>query len=222
MSRITPHLRRLIGLCLLGAAFALVEVVAIPAATEGQGKELEPPTLLWKSYPLQQRPSTADQVGAQVRKAPVPAQTSTQPDDFPTPALLGGFILLLAAAAVVFRRRRSAPIRRDKARPTADRVQEVIPEVVEKPRAQALQPPSHRSAADLLNALQPQAPSLPPPKLEPMPKVAATSHDEAPPEAPGRSLESELDLELWTSIADVDLVPVPGPKPQTPEELPPT
>jgi hypothetical protein len=238
MSRMTPHLRRLIGLCLLAVAFGLVEVAAIPAATDGQGKKREPPTLLWNSYPLEQRPSTTDQVGAQIHKPPVPAQTSARQDDFPTPALVGGFILLLAAAVIVF-----TPWRRRR-----QQLREVDPEVVGEPRAQALQPPTPQSAADLLESLQLKSPS--PPTPEQMPEVVAIWLEEARPgrssdpvqrqpakqgqlretsgplgeervtEAEG-SLESQLELELWTRIADVDLVPVPGPKPQTREELPP-
>ncbi|CAN5296041.1 hypothetical protein BH18ACT12_BH18ACT12_01400 [soil metagenome] len=243
MSRMTPHLRRLIGLCLLAAAFGLVEVVAIPAATEGQGKKREPPTLLWKSYPLEQRPSATEQADAQIRERPVPPQTSARQDDFLTPALLGGFILLLAAAAIVLKQR-SVPIRHGKARQTTDRRpmprpaqpasvkgrlwrrrrqqhREVITEVVGEPRKQALHPPAPQSAADLLKALQLKAPN--PPKLEPTPEVAAVWPEEARkqrqfPETDGPLLESQLGLELWTRIAEVDLVPVPEPSPQKHEE----
>jgi hypothetical protein len=233
MSRITPHVRRLIGLCLLAAAFGLVEVVAIAAAAEGQGKELEPPTLLWKSYPLEQRPSTTDQGGTQIRKQPVPAQSSAQ-DDFPTPALLGGLTLLLAAAAIM-RKRRSIPILRGKTRRTPDRapmlrpaqpasvegplwrrpqqLREVIPEVVEEPRARAPQPPEPQSPAALLEALQLKSPRTPEPEPRPQITERETEAD--------RSLERQLELELWTRIADVKLVPIPGPNPQTHEELPP-
>lgn len=268
MSRMASHLRRLIGLCLLAGAFGLLEVVAIHAAAEGQGKKLEPPTLLWKSYPLEQRPSTTDRAGAQSRKRPVPAQTSARQGDFLTPALLGAFILLVAAAAIVFKRR-SVPISR-RARKTPDggltpraahpefvkwspwrrrrqQVREVVPEVVREPRAPTVQPPARQSAADLLEALQLKPPS--PPKPEPIPEVAAISFQDARPiqstepvqrqpanevhlrEAdgpltekretePGGSLESQLELELWTCIADVDLVPVPRPEPQTRKEFP--
>lgn len=232
MTRTTPHLRRLIGLCLLAASFALTQAVAMPAASEGQGRQLEPPTLLWKSYPLEQRPSPTEQADAQIRKRQVPRQTPTHQADFLTPALVGSFILLLAAAAIVLKRR-SMSIRRGKARRTPDRGQ--MP-------GRAPQPPAPQSAADLLQALQPKSPS--PPKPGPTPEVAAIRLEEAHPggtsesveqqpvrpwqlqeaDGPcveegeteaGASLERQLGLELWTHIADVNLVPVPGPSPQT-------
>jgi len=191
MSRMTPHLRRLMGLCLLAASFGLLEVAAIHAADD-QGKKLEPPTLLWKSYPLEQRPSTTGRARAQSPKRPVPAQTSAQQDEFPIPAFLGGLILIVAAAAIVVKGR-AVPIRRSSARQTPDRgftprpahrksvkwspwrrrqqqLREVVPEVGE-PRAPTLQPPARQSAADLLEGLQLKPPS--PPKPEPMPDVAA-------------------------------------------------
>jgi hypothetical protein len=271
MSRTTTHLRRLIGLCLLAAAFVLTEAVAIPAAGEGQGKKLEPPTLLWKSYPLEQRPSPTERADAQIQKRPVRRETSANQDEFLTPALVGGFILVLAAAAIALKRR-SMPRRRGKARLTADRgsmprparpasakrplwrrrrqqLQEVIPEVVREPRGQAPQGSAPQSAADLLEALQLKSPSTPEAD-ELTREIAAIRSEEARPgptsgpaeqrpakqpqfretgdpplderetEA-GASLESQLELELWTRIADVNLVPVPGPSPQTHEESPP-
>lgn len=265
MSRMTPHLRRLMGLCLLAASFGLLEVAAIHAA-EDQGKKVEPPTLLWKSYPLDQPPSTTDRAGAQSPKRPVPAQTSAQQDKFLT--FLGSFILLVAAAAIVVKGR-AVPIRRSRARQTPDRgltprpahrtsvkwspwrrrrqqLREVVPEVGE-PRAPTLQSPACQSAAHLLEGLQLKPSS--PPKPEPMPEVAAISLEEARPiQSPepvqrqpanevhlreadgplseegetdaGRTLERQLELELWTRIADVDLMPVLGPEPHTRKEFP--
>jgi hypothetical protein len=245
MSQVASHLRRLIVLCLLAGAFGLLEVGAIGAAAEGQGKKLEPPTLLWKSYPLEKRPSSTDQAGAQSPKPPVPARTPAEQDEFLTPALLGGIILLLTAAAVVFKRR-SVPIRLPWRR-RRQQLPQVVPEVVGEPGAPTVQPPAPQSVAGLLEALQPTAPRLPDP--EPLPGTAASSFEEARPsrssepvqrqpakevhlreadgplgeeretEAEG-SLENQLELELWTRIADVDLVPVPGSEPQTRKEFP--
>ena len=238
MSRMASHLRRLIGLCLLAGVFALVEVVALHAADEGQGKKLEPPTLLWKSYPLEQ-PAATDRPGAQTPKRPVPGQTSAQQDEFLTPALLGGFILLVAAAAAVIVFKRGSVSIRLPWRRRPEQLREVVPEVPKAPRAPTPQPPAPQSVVDLLETLQRTAPS--PPNREPLPEAAGTSFEEARPSRSsepvqrqpdnevelqeaddrpneeketeaGRSLESQLQLDLWTRIADVDLVPLPRPE----------
>jgi hypothetical protein len=268
MSRTTAHLRRLIGFCLLAAAFALTEAIAIPAASAGPGKKLDPPTLLWKSYPLERRPSTTGRAEVQIRRRQASRQTSAHQDDFLTPVLVSAFILLLASAAIV-RMRRSMPIRVGNARRTPDRapmprsaqpasvnrprwrprrpqqLREVSPEVVREPHARAAQSPAPESDADLLEALQPKPPSLPEP--EPTPEVAVVDLEQARPgrmPAPveqrpatqlkpretgdplveereaeaGPSRESQLGLKLRTRIADVHVVPVPEPSPQTHEE----
>lgn len=200
MSRTTAFLHRLIGLCLLAAAFALPATIAIPAASAGQGAKPDPPNLLWKSYPLDRRPSTTAQE-EQIRSRQASPQTSTHQDHFLTPVLVSASILLLAAAAIVLRRR-SAPIRVGNARRTPDRaplprsvqpasvdrprwrprrpqeLREVIPEGVREPHT-----PAPQSDADLLEALQPE-PSLPEP--EPTTDVAAVDVEEA---RPGRTPE---------------------------------
>jgi hypothetical protein len=202
MSRTTAHLRRLTGLCLLAAAFALTGAIEMPAASAGQGKKLDPPTLLWKSYPLERRPSTTKQAEAQIRRRQASRQTSPHKDDFLTPVLVSAFVLLLASAAIVLMRR-SIPIRVGDGRRTPDRapmprsaqpasvnrprwgprrpqqLREVIPEVVREPHARAPQSPGPQSDADSLEVLQPKTPSLPAP--EPTPEVAVVGVEKARP-----------------------------------------
>jgi hypothetical protein len=203
MSRTTAHLHRLIGLCLLAAAFALTATIAIPAASAGKGTKPDPPSLLWKSYPLDRRPSTTEQQ-EQIRRRQASRQTSAHQDL--TPVLVSAFILLLAAAAIVLMRR-SAPVRVGNARRTPNRagmprsvqpasanrprwrpqrrqqLREVIPEVVREPHTPAPQAPAPQSDADLLEALQPK-PS--PPKPESTTDVAVVDVEEA---RPGRTPE---------------------------------
>jgi hypothetical protein len=194
MSRRTALFHCLIGLCLLAAAFALTATIAIPAASAGQGMKPYPPSLLWKSYPLDRRPSTTEQE-EQIRRRQPSRQTPGHQDHFLTPVLVSAFILLLAAATIVLMRR-SAPIRVGIARRTLDRaplprserpasvnrprwrprrpqqLREVLPEVVREPSTPAPQAPAPQSGADLLEALQPK-PSLP----EPEPKTDAAVVD---------------------------------------------
>jgi hypothetical protein len=195
MSRTTAHLCRLIGLCMLAAAFAASEGIAIPAASAGQGKKLDPPTLLWKSYPLERRPSTTGRAEAPFRRR-ASRQTSAHQDHLLTPALVSVFTLLLASAAIVLVRR-SMPIRVGNGRRTPSRapmprsaqpasldrprrrpqqLREVIPEVVREHHAPAPQSPAPQSDADLLEALQPKPPSLP------RPEVAVVDLEEARPD----------------------------------------
>jgi hypothetical protein len=205
MSRTTAHLHRLIGLCLLAAAFALTATIAIPAASAGQGTKPDPPSLLWKSYPLDRRPSTTEQQ-EQIRRQQASRQTSAHQDHFLTPVLVSAFILLLAAAAVVLMRR-SAPVRVGNARRTPNRARmprsvqppsanrprwrprrpqqqrEIIPDVVREPHTPTPQAPAPRSEGDLLEALQPK-PS--PPKPEPTTDVPVVDVEEA---RPGRTPE---------------------------------
>jgi hypothetical protein len=250
---------RLIGLCLLTAAFALTEPIAIPAASAGQGKKLDPPTLLWKSYPLERPPSTTEPARAQIHQRPARRQTSAHQNDFLTPLLAGAFILLLASTATVLLRRRMQ-LRVGKARQTSDRAPipgsaqpasvnekhwrpqrqqqlwDVIPKRVREPQVPAPHCPAPQSDANVLEALQPNLPSLPAP--EPTPEVAVAGLAEArvgrTPERvqqrqatqpklhetgnrlvekseAGPSGESRLGLELLTRIVDVQLVPVPPP-----------
>jgi len=229
MSHTSAHLRRLIGLCLLAAAFALTEAIAIPTASAGPGKKLDPPTLLWKAYPLELRPSTTEQAEARIRRQQASRQTSAHQDDFLTPVLVSAFVLLLASTAIVLMRR-SMPIRIGSARRTPDRqptprwrprrpqqLREVIPEVVTEPQAPTPQSPPPQWDADLLEALQPKPPSEPEP--EPMPAVAVVDLEQA---RPGRTPEPveqrPATQQLRTRIADVHVVPVPEPSPQTHEE----
>jgi hypothetical protein len=204
MSRTKAHPHCLIGLCLLAAAFALTATIAIPTASAAQGTKPDPPSLLWKSYPLDRRPSTTVQE-EQTRKRQASGQTSADQDHFLTPVLVSGFILLLAAAAIALRRR-SAPVRVGNARRRPDRapmarsvqpasvdrpgwgprprlqLREVVAEVVKEPRTPAPHAPASQSDADLLEALQPK-PN--PPRPEPT-EVPVVDVDEA---RPGRTPE---------------------------------
>jgi hypothetical protein len=205
MSRATAHLHRLIGLCLVAAAFALTATVAISAASAGQGTKLDPPSLLWKSYPLDRQPSTTEQQ-EQIRRRQASRQTSARQDHFLTPVLVSAFILLLAAAAIVLMRR-SAPVgvgngrrppnrarmprsvqpasvNRPRWRPRRpQQLRGVIPEVVREPHTPAPQAPAPQSDADLLVALQPK-PS--PSKRKPTTDVPVVDVEEA---RPGRTPE---------------------------------
>ena len=205
MSRTNAHPHCLIGLCLLAAAFALTATIAIPAASAGQGTKPDPPSLLWKSYPLERRPSTTVQE-EQIRRRQASGQASADQDHFLSPVLVSAFILLLAAAAIALMRR-SAPVRVGNARRTPDRapmarsvqpasvdrpgwgprrrrqLREVIPEVVKEPHTPAPQGPASQSDADLLEALRPK-PN--PPRPEPTTDVPVADVEEA---YPGRTPE---------------------------------
>jgi hypothetical protein len=205
MSRTTAHLHRLIGLCLLASAFALTATVAIPAASASQGTKLDPPSLLWKSYPLDRQPITTEQQ-EQIRRRQASRQTSARQDHFLTPVLVSAFILLLAAAAIVLMRR-SAPVRVGNGRRPPSRarmrrsmqpasanrprwrtrrpqqLRKIIPELVGEPHTPAPQAPAPQSADDLLVTLQPK-PS--PPKRKPTTDVPVVDVEEA---RPGRTTE---------------------------------
>jgi hypothetical protein len=205
MSRTKTHPHCLIGLCLLAAAFALTATIAIPAASADQGTKHDPPSLLWKSYPLDRRPSTTVQE-EQIRRGQASGQTSADQDHFLTPVLVSAFTLLLAAAAIALMRR-SAPVRVGNARRTPDRapmarsvqpasvdrpgwgprrplqLREVIPEVVKEPHTPAPHAPASQSDAELLEALQPK-PN--PPRPEPTTDLPVVDVDKA---RPGRTPE---------------------------------
>jgi hypothetical protein len=68
VSRVLIH--RLIALGLLVVALAFSGSIAIPEANAGQGKKLDPPDLLWKTYPLEQRPNASALGEAVVRSRP--------------------------------------------------------------------------------------------------------------------------------------------------------
>jgi hypothetical protein len=64
MSRTAVRVGRLTALWLLAGALALAGWVSIAAASTGRERTLRPATMLWKSYPLEQRPSTTEQAWA--------------------------------------------------------------------------------------------------------------------------------------------------------------
>jgi hypothetical protein len=64
MSGTAVRVVRLTALWSVAAALAPVGWISIAAASPGQQKTLRPPTLLWESYPLEQRPSTTEQLQA--------------------------------------------------------------------------------------------------------------------------------------------------------------
>jgi len=235
MSRGTVQVRHLVALCLLAAAFALANSIAIPDASADHGKKLNPPTLLWKSYPLEQRPSTTEPAGAAVvRKQQASRQTSPQQDEFLSPEVMGAFIALLLASAWILLMRSSLPMRvrspRREQGPAAtlrpaqrasvrrrrrrlrrpQRVREVIPELVREPVPEP--------DDDLLEALQPKRPSAPEPEPAEVvvvdlgnARTAATRSflvDEREREAgpPGED-ELEREQELRTLVAEVPPVP---------------
>jgi hypothetical protein len=229
MSGTTAHLRRLVGLCLLAAAFALTEAIAIPAASAGQGKKLDPPTLLWKSYPLERRPNTTEQKPAQIRGRQTSRQTSAHKDGFLTPALVGAFLLLLASTAIVLMRR-SRPVRVGKARRTPDRApvrRSAQPASVNRPHWRPRRPHQLREVIPEVVAVVDPEEARPGPTPEPVKQRPATQPKlwetcdllvEEREAEPGPSRESQLGLELLTRIVDVHLVPVPEPRPHTAED----
>lgn len=240
MSRTTADLRRPIGLCLLAAAFALTGTTAIAAASGGQSKKLDPPTSLWKSYPLERRPSTTEarprggqetarraQAEARILRRRVSRQTSAHRDEFPTPMLTTAFILLLTSAVVVLMRR-SMPVRGGTARRMRDGAQIGLPALPASVKGPRWRPRRPQQPQELLSEAvrEPygQAPQSPAHHsdadvLEALRREKGDPLVEEREEADaGPSSERQLGLELRTFIDDIHLVSLPERSPQTHEE----
>ncbi len=121
MSGTAVRLGRLTALWMLAAALAPVGWISIAAAGTGQETTLRPPTLLWKSYPLEQPPSTIDQAQAgpgslRTQRQPSPEATRQaaqpgSPDVLPLRNLLivGALLATLVAVAAISLMQGSAP-----------------------------------------------------------------------------------------------------------------
>jgi hypothetical protein len=112
MSRTNFLAPRLIALCLAAAAVALAGSVAMPAAGAPEKPKLDKPALLWKSYPLNPQPRTAEQV-APVRHAPVrheAIERTTGADTGLRNLVLAAalLVMLLGVSTLVFTRRPAA------------------------------------------------------------------------------------------------------------------
>jgi hypothetical protein len=114
---------RLTTLWLLAAALAPVGWTSIAAANTGHEKTQRPPTLLWRSYPLEQRPSTTEQLQAVLgnwqaaparspgptRQAAPTRSTEVQPPQ--DLLLVSAFLATLAAMAAIVLMQTSLPAR---------------------------------------------------------------------------------------------------------------
>jgi hypothetical protein len=194
MTSNTVNIGRLIALWLLAAVLASAGWISIPAASAGQAKTPRPPTLLWKSYPLKQRPSATEQAQAGLGSLQAASQRSPESKQRQNALLVSLLLATLVTMAAIVLMRSSLPVRvgglrragggvrtRGPARrprgakpPRRARhpppVREVTGQQVAEPHPPPTQPAVPEPDADLLEALHPKPPSLP--ELEPVPKQA--------------------------------------------------
>jgi hypothetical protein len=135
MSGAAVRVGRLIALSLLAAALPLAGSISIAAANTSQQKTLRPPTLLWKSYPLEQRPSATEHAqagsggqpprrqrspGAAQEPAPqhspgaareAAPQPSPEVQPFPNALLVSALLAILVAMAAIVLMQSSVPAR---------------------------------------------------------------------------------------------------------------
>jgi len=204
MSGIAARVGRLTALWLLAAALAPVGWISIAAADTGPETRLRPPALLWKSFPLEQQPSTTgrDSVPA-ARQRPAeatpPAAKPGSPEVQPLRTLLivSALLATLVAMATILLLQSSVPARVGGFRRA--RVGAMPPRRTRRPRAvtgrpvadpheQPTQPAVSEPGDDLLDALRPTSPSAPAPALVPEQAAARDRRREPPLELPLRRL----------------------------------
>jgi hypothetical protein len=194
MSGNAVHIGRLIALWLLAAVLASAGWISIPAASAGQAKTPRPPTLLWKSYPLKQRPNATEQAQAGLGSLQAASQRSPESKQLQNALLVSLLLATLVTMAAIVLMRSSLPVRVGGLRRAGDGVRtrgparrprgakpprtarqpppvrEVTGQPVAEPHAPPTQPAVPEPGADLLEALHPKPPS--PPELEPVPEQA--------------------------------------------------
>jgi hypothetical protein len=111
----TIRTQSLLALCVLAAALALGGVIAIPAAHAAPKPPTTPPTTLWKSYPLEQRPrgvvprlARQDLVQAREASRQAAPQGSRLFENFLLASLLSATVLAIATIVLL---RSSVPVR---------------------------------------------------------------------------------------------------------------
>ena len=196
------------------ALLSVVIVLAPGVAHAAQNQTVRPPTLLWKAYPLEQRPAAnrktpavpaapaarsaprrpqpatveTGQTGHSVRQAA--PQASAESTQLRTTLLLAVVVAMAAAAMVLVLTRTSVPARVGGGRPARRRPRQAAPS-----RTTAAQP-----GDDLLEALRP-VPERAPAPVEPDPPPPS----EAVYEAPGRGepvlTAQACEIRLWRGFA---------------------
>jgi hypothetical protein len=218
MSGTAVRVGRLTALWLLAAALAPVGWISLAAAAStGQETTLRPPTLLWKSYPLEQRPSTTEQAQAgpaslsaprqrseATRQAAQPGSPEVQPlqNLLIVSALLATLVATMAAILLLqssvparvggFRRARDGARLREPAR----RPSGPMPPRRKRRRPQEV---TGRPIADPhAQPMQPAVPEPSAPELEPVPEQAVERREWESEEDQTRELPLELQLRVTT------------------------
>jgi hypothetical protein len=93
-------------------ALALVLPGALTAATAGAGKKRQPPTLLWRTYPLQQRPTASDVTTINQGIVNQPAASRSQkPKSGPDPVIVTALVLTILCFGAIFLGSYREPVR---------------------------------------------------------------------------------------------------------------
>ncbi len=178
--------RPLIALCVVAAALAAAGTIAIPAAHTAQQQRDKPPTLLWKSYPLEQRPRPRAVKPSVVRTKDASAQTVPRSGRQLENLLLASVLVatLLAIATIVLLRSSvpvrvgsslrgrvrapsPRPVRRPKPRETPPErkerppLREVTADFVEEPETPPAEVAERQPEPDLVDVLQPKPQTRP-------------------------------------------------------------
>jgi hypothetical protein len=198
--------RRSLALCAVTAGLAAAGTIAIPAAHTAENQRDKPPTLLWKSYPLEQRSQRAVTQGvartreASVRTAPA-SRSRLQLESLLLASVLAAMLLAIATIVLL---RSSVPVRvgsslRGRARPPSPR-----PGRRPKPRKTARErkrrPPLREVTAEIVTPPADVAERRPEPELvevvQPKAQTRPRPAAEARPSAPEPDPPSEQVLEL--------------------------
>jgi hypothetical protein len=104
------QLRTVVFVTLL--ALALVLPGALTAATAGAGKKRHRPTLLWRTYPLQQRPTASDVTTINQGIVNQPAASRSQkPKSGPDPVIVTALVLTILCSGAIFLASYREPLR---------------------------------------------------------------------------------------------------------------
>ena len=182
--RRTISLPPLLWLLTVCVALALAGATGMKASAARAPKTLHPPTVLWKSFPLDQarpRPS-AHTAAAPIRRQASP-RTVTTVNRFPTLLLTIGVLAALLASTALVLARRSAPARAG----TYPRARKPVdgPRSRRTRRDPVPAPPDLRRGDDLVEALRPkvarpEGASVPEHELRPIGPIEAERPSAAP------------------------------------------
>jgi hypothetical protein len=207
---------RSLALCAVAAGLAAAGTIAIPAAHTAENQRHKPPTLLWKSYPLEQRShqravtqGVARTREASVRTAPAP-RSRLQLESLLLASVLAAMLLAIATIVLL---RSSVPVRvgsslRSRARPPSPRpahrpkprktarermkrppLREVTAEIVTEPETPSADVAERQPELELLEVVQPE----PETRLRPAAETRPSARE--PDTTPEQALELQL-LEL--------------------------